>query len=382
MTRELETTYQKYEEKKTLLEQPTRLFHSLLQRTLNHFIAGTEIGGPEAASLLLGFDDHYTGHEFVPIDWKAFDLHVCHSLPDYEGFMYSKLSQATATYNHILTVGQNTADSVLDEQLAIAHSNIDDYIHRGNALESRFLWEFTSYYRFTTLGDDDYGQFVRFRESHPIWKAFDNSGSVKKKYQQFPTLPWFNALSSIHGVGTEAFSRIMCILFIPFRTSQDLLPLGVINFQERHTQFKIGKSKSQYPYSVLFNIEYNALNSKEAHNFTTETLVATGNDIIRGLSNEHQATQAEAALNTDGWEEFQFHIPVTPHDRPRTFCSINQIEFMIRNIDRLNQEKQSILFENNTERVYGSHSDATTLENYSSYCAFVKTFKSEGNFYS
>jgi hypothetical protein len=358
----------------------------LLQRTLNHFIAGTEIGGPEAASLLLGFDDHYTGHEFVPIDWKAFDLHVCRNLPDYEGSRYTKLSQATTSYNHILTVGQNTSSPPLEQtentdHLAIAHSNVDDYLHRGEALESLCLWEFTSLYRFTTSGDDDNRSFVQFRESHPIFDAFPNSGSVKKKLQQFPTLPWFSALSSIHGVGTEDFSRIMCTLFIPFRTPQDLLPIGINSFQDRHTQFKVGKSKSQYPYSVLFNIEYNALNSKEAHNFTAETQVATGNDIIRGLSNEHQATQAEAALNTDGWEEFQFHIPIPPHDRPRSFSSINQIEFMIKNIDRLNQEKQSLLFENNSDRVYGSQSDATTLENYSSYCAFVKTLKTEGTVY-
>ncbi|KAI8892099.1 hypothetical protein BC833DRAFT_533327, partial [Globomyces pollinis-pini] len=53
-----------------LLDHETKLFDSLLIKTLNMFVAGSEIGGPEIACTLLGHPDHFTGAKFCTLDWK------------------------------------------------------------------------------------------------------------------------------------------------------------------------------------------------------------------------------------------------------------------------------------------------------------------------
>ena len=173
----------------------------------------------------------------------------------------------------------------------------------------------------------------------------------------------------------------MCILFIPFRNANDLLRASVMSLQERHTLFKIGKPKNVYPYTVLFNIEYNALSSKEAQNFTAEIPIATGSDIIRGLSSDQQATQAEAALNTDGWEEFQFHIPDPSPDRVRTLMNSNEIQLLTGELKRLNDEKETQLIETNTVHPLSSSSNLLLLEDFGTYAMFVKSLKTEGKPY-
>ena len=376
MMKQLESTYQKYEDKKVLLESPNKLFGSLLRRTLNHFVAGTEIGGPEAASLLLGFDDHYTSHEFVPIDWKKWDIWVCKSLVSYHEYKYNRIAPGMDNYNHILTAGQNHAECNFFEPISVPHNNMDDYLFRPLVLESLCLWEFASYYRFSTYIDtESVGQYS-FLKEHPLLKVFGNAGVVQRKNRQFPTLPWFNASSTAHGVGTEDFARIMCTLFIPFRFPTDIL-LDSPNFIARHTAFKIDKSLIIEPISTMLNIEYNAANAKEAQNFTLDT--NSSFPYVRALSNELLVSEELASLQNLGWERFEFHVPIDDAIIP---SACRTTEDVVKNIEREiskenNRQEEQLLNLNNTDF------DGCTVTflpeiSRSSYNEYVKSLKTVG----
>jgi hypothetical protein len=65
-----------------VLEKPTGLFQSMLMKTVSKFASARDVGAVEAASLLLGYPDHYGSKYFEPLDWKAWDLWLCRELND------------------------------------------------------------------------------------------------------------------------------------------------------------------------------------------------------------------------------------------------------------------------------------------------------------
>jgi hypothetical protein len=377
MMKQLETTYQTYEDKRALLDSPNKLFGSLLRRTLNHFVAGTEIGGPEAASLLLGYDDHYTGHEFVPIDWKKWDVWLCKSLSSYHEHHYNRLSTSDDAYNHILTVGQNNADCDLNSVSTVPHSNLDDYLYRSVDLEAICVWEFVSYYRFTSYGKDNDANFKLFETGHPILSNFQNAGTTKRNSRQFPTLPWFNSSSKAHGVGTEDFTRIMCFLFIPFRMATDLL-FNFNTFAERHSNFKSTSDATKQPISIMLNIENNALNAKEAQSFKQD--MDSAHPEVRALSSDQIISDDLANLQSHGWDRFEHHVPVDDSERPvdliqTTEQAVKDIEWLV---SRENERQRQEIHQEPNSAVGGFPTTLLPSITRGDYNEFVKSLKTPG----
>jgi hypothetical protein len=308
MVDKLDTSYNVYRPDLLEPENSKGLFQSLLVKTLNYFVAGTEIGGPEAASLLLGYNDHYTGHLFVPIDWKGWDLWLCKQLTGYTNHQYQRFAHSS-TYHNIVTRNQNgaTMGERLD-LLSATHDRFDDYLHRSDTLKSTCLWDYTSTYRFTSSSDGN--NVLPFRESHPLFRPADDNGFQPGVFpfpvKHFPTLPWFNTTSTVHGIGTESFYRIMTLLFVPFRCASDFLNETLPTFKLFFEIYKTGKNFKEAPYSYMYNMEFNALESQEAQVFIPDA--GGNNPHVNALLPDQEAAALFEQID-NRWTQVQFHIP-------------------------------------------------------------------------
>ncbi|KAI8891646.1 hypothetical protein BC833DRAFT_642335 [Globomyces pollinis-pini] len=252
-----------------IITNEKRLFDSLLMKTLNMFVGGNEIGGPEIASTLIGMPDHYTGESFCPLDWKAWDRWVCFGLKNvYDHHYYTKLqSTSSDQLNEILRIQQSSelGGAIPLQQTHTFRDQKWDYLYRHNSLEDVCLYAFIKKYQFTSSSDHE--NVLLFWESHPLYmndlETGLKSGVFEKRKEDTITLPWFNSTSAIHGLGTENFARIMTFLFKPFRTPRDLLEHRA-TFKEALKDFKFGKDFRLPPIKYLYNMEYSATASKEA----------------------------------------------------------------------------------------------------------------------
>ncbi|KAJ2985093.1 hypothetical protein HDV02_000773, partial [Globomyces sp. JEL0801] len=120
------------------LENDKKLFDSMLVKTLNMFVAGSEIGAPEIASTLLGFPDHFTGTSFCTLDWKNWDLWLCMTLGEsYNGHNYESVySKSYDPLNEILRKQFNTDNAETLDDLYVPRDSKMDYLYRPSSLES------------------------------------------------------------------------------------------------------------------------------------------------------------------------------------------------------------------------------------------------------
>ncbi|KAJ2987797.1 hypothetical protein HDV02_005938, partial [Globomyces sp. JEL0801] len=236
---------QKYQPE--MLENPKGLAQSLLSKTLNNLAAANEVGSVEVASTLLGYSDHYTSRKFCSINWKGWDLWLCKELCDtYSNHSYTRFLDRSNVYHKVLCASL-TGETLQDRFTLI--SFIDEYLDREESLSSLSIWEMASIYNFGTEKEG--------REFYPL-KYPDrylplSLGHTEYLVGRFPCLPWFNSKSSTHGVGSEAFYRIMMTLFRSFRTAQELKPQST--FKNAYVAWKLTLDLSRPPYTYMVNIE-------------------------------------------------------------------------------------------------------------------------------
>ncbi|KAJ2988820.1 hypothetical protein HDV02_005404, partial [Globomyces sp. JEL0801] len=364
------------------LANDRKLFDVMLVKTLNTFVAGSEMGGPEIASTLLSYPDHYTGESFYPIDWKNWDIWICYKLAS---------SYLLHTYDSILAKEYEPLNDILRNQLA---PELDteipleegfqfrdvkaDYLYRNDSLDDLCLYMFIKDYQFTSSSTHE--NVIMFQSAHPLY-FFDpetgyRSGVFKRATSATITLPWFNSTSPIHGIGTENFARLMLILFKPFRTAIDLLG-DFFSFADAFSDFKTGKNASELPFKYLYNLEYNAVASREAQNSGVNSF----EDQLPGHVEFTPADQEE-----DRWVVVAPHLPdeLDPRDTSRLFVtsdpqSINEI---IRSQNTLNLERSTtdIVLPSNeiTIQIDPTRSPLLTLDDSADVCFenFVRNLKS------
>lgn len=113
----------------------------LLVKCANSLIAKQELSGPQVASYLLGFGDHYTSHLFKSLYWTSF-----------EGYINTLETRPTLNSNSDGNVtvdvdnGSQDFDDVLLEPDASGSirpraSQVIDYIYRGAQFESYSVWD-------------------------------------------------------------------------------------------------------------------------------------------------------------------------------------------------------------------------------------------------
>jgi hypothetical protein len=259
----------------------------------------------------------------------------------------------------------------------VAHSNLDDYLYRSTDLEDLCVWEFVSYYKFTSYGKDNDAHFKPFEDEHPILSSFDNAGVTKKQRRQYPTLPWFNASSKAHGVGTEAFARAMCILFIPFRKASDILE-QFPNFIDRHTNFKVGLNLAIEPISIMLNIEYNAANAIDAQQFKHDT--DSSFPAVRALSADQIVSEDLADLQNQGWDRFEHHLPINDAERP--FNQNQSSKEIVRDMERLitkeNTRQEEQLIQQPQLNFNGSSTVQLPPISREAFNSFVQSLKTPG----
>jgi hypothetical protein len=313
-------TYARFDPDK--LSNTRGLFSSLLIKTLNTFVAGNEVGGPEVSSFLLGLDDHYTGFSFVPINWKEWDIWLCSGLESYHLHSYTRLGAENAWYD---IVSQQCAakDSTvpLDVQFQ-TRNTVMDYLHRPNELDEFCLFSFMSLY--SVSYDTNNKDCIPFLLTHPQSQQGTEkiAGVFKLPEKKYPTLPWFNAESAVHGIGTEAFGRIMLLLFMPFRRPNDLLTNNT--FIESYSTFRETINLHTEPYSFIWNLEFNSTVSKEAKLF----------DSMEGTIIEPNAFDEE--IDDPRWIPIAYHLPDEQNSRNLSCMSSNFLENTIRLIKEQN----------------------------------------------
>ncbi|KAJ2992403.1 hypothetical protein HDV02_003083, partial [Globomyces sp. JEL0801] len=270
------------------------------------FVAGNEVGGPEVASTLLGEPDHYTGEEFVTLDWKAWDRWICFELQQcYDLHQYLSLDQHRhEPLNEILFTGATTVESnaQLDSSFLSRDKKLD-YIFRNKDLEDCCLYTFIQQYCFTSASNHE--NLIEFDRAHPLYQSNEEvcarAGVFERKRKAIVTMPWFNSTSTVHGIGTENFARIMLLLFKPFRKAPDLLE-SFSNFIDAFKAFKLGKNYSQPPMKYLYNIEYSAVASKEAQ-------TAKIRDMVHIPSSLECFDDELLSLHEDKWIVIAPHLP-------------------------------------------------------------------------
>ena len=308
MVQKIDTTYKVFNP--AILERPDDLFNSLLIKTLNHFVAGNEIGGPEIASALLGFDDHYTSGQFIPIDWKGFDLWVCFATTNYKAHTYTRAFKHSKHFHLIVNQSDKINQHTPLETFTQTHSFVDDYLYRDQRLEHLSVSQFFSQYYFTknhrTLDDSKLHQFTR---THSL-AGKNGTGYLKRTVKVFPTLPFFNTTSSAHGVGTEAFCRIMCTLFIPFRSFADIIG-DAADFTERLDNLEKGLfSINENDFRMIKN--WKRLGSEEKGSITyklADRNMVFAPEIFNPLHQSQADLSRSFETDQPETEIYQYHLP-------------------------------------------------------------------------
>ncbi|KAJ2987089.1 hypothetical protein HDV02_006372 [Globomyces sp. JEL0801] len=302
---------QKYQPE--MLENPKGLAQSLLAKTLNNLAAANEVGSVEVASTLLGYDDHYTSAKFCSINWKGWDLWLCKELSDtYSNHSYTRFVDRSNVYHKVLCASMN--GETLQDRFTLI-SFIDEYINRHEMFSNLSIWEMASKYYF---GTERYGREF-YQLKYPERYLPLTIGHTQHMLQRFPCLPWFNSKSSTHGVGSEAFYRIMMTLFRPFRTAQDLKPLS--SFKDAYLLWKDSLDLTAAPYFYMINIENEGHTMIDADTPEmrqhSETIIGSQNDTI-----------TRERIN---WNPVSYFTPVTDTASQRIASNVLQNVISLQN---------------------------------------------------
>lgn len=257
-----------------------KLFRHLTHRALNLMIAAGEKGGPEVASFLLGYGDRITSAQFVPIFWTRFDMYVISKIGGYDKHTYkvlhTRVFEEEFRMHPSYQSGNRTLDPVKDkielqEMMRLSNDRMD-YTCRPETMEHICLFDFFRLYkkeyvsRLPTLSRASNRFIGFFQDAHPDKGKF---AIVAREVTKIVLLPKYNLKSPVCGVGTEAFSRLMMILFKPWREPNTLLG-DHDSFHNSFLEFKnhlreINELSSQ-PFSFMTAFERDGVSMKEAVN--------------------------------------------------------------------------------------------------------------------
>ena len=278
-----------------------RLFGSLLSKTVQKFAAANDVGAVEVASTLLGFSDHYTNFRFRSIDWKNWDLWLCTQLGDsYTRHTYHFKRYKESVYCAVLQRTMDTSDTL---PIDLTHEVFDmkeKYLKRHCKLENFSIYEIESLFQFKMYPRDDEDLPANF---YPL-NDHDIEGDYVKGHQEIPnpvvpSLPWFNAKSRTHGVGTESFARIMCLLFRPFRSAVDLFDPQHDIFLAIYERWKEKLNTGKPPFLYMNNLEKNGIVACEA---STEAVRRQCENMVMEYANK----ESDETLQ---WHQIQYHLP-------------------------------------------------------------------------
>jgi hypothetical protein len=306
-----------------------KAYSSVLFSTIHKFAACNEVGGVEASSTLLGYSDHYTNSVFRPINWKGWDIWlVKHLQPDYKYHSYTKLNVTNDTYFSVLQnsmIEPGLSDSI-DSHFSLQDFK-DGYLNRSSKLENVSLFQMVIEYTLTPYekGMEDFLPLSRISEYDTSQKTW---GHLRKVVNMIPTLPWFNATSKQHGVGTEAFARLMVILFKPFRSAIDLKP--ATTYELMYKEWKKELDLNESPYMYMINLEKNGRTGWEAN--TDEAKAATKDSFPNHPEHTSQETN-------DGKEKGKkirvaFHLP--PLISSRNFMPPGAVTSIVKTLQQTN----------------------------------------------
>ena len=235
-----------------VLSSDRRLFGSLLMKTVQKFSSANDVGAVEAASTLLGFSDHYTNFKFRTIDWKNWDLWICHQLG--EAYAMHSYHFNRYTENSYCSVLQKSLYPTDTRPITTSHEAMDmkqKYLQRNNELEKYSIYEMESLFQFKLYSTESMPfNFYPLRGEKMVETELVK-GHEELQIPSVPSLPWFNPKSKTHGVGTEAFARIMCLLFRRFRNAIDLFDRRRQTFMETYEEWKRNLNPKSHIYIYI-----------------------------------------------------------------------------------------------------------------------------------
>lgn len=214
----------------------------------------------------LGLDTYYTSHEFVDANLRCIVTCILKQLA--ESGMDEHVFQVIM--RHIIDmegerIGGATADALpdaaeLDTDLGAANPDdisvvqydrrrkrfrfdfqkdvqsrvLEDYMHRGDELDTLTLWEMLTTYTRDEIGkraDGGQGNRILFRDNHPA-----ASTHALRPFRR-PRIPVLNGFGMLPRRATEPelHALIALSLFVPWRTAPDILA-GAGSFAERFNQ--------------------------------------------------------------------------------------------------------------------------------------------------
>lgn len=302
---------------------PQKTYMSILVSTLNKFASCNEVGGVEAASTLLGFSDHYTNAIFNAVNWKGWDLWLVRNLqPFYNFHSYTKLKQTNENYFSVLKNENQIENESMNDSFSLQDFK-DGYLNRSELLKDCSLFQITMDYELVKF-QKKYDAFFPLKQL----SIYDTSsipwGHIRRTTQIIPTLPWFNATSKQHGVGTECFARLMILLFKPFRFAMDLKPVST--FQIMFKEFKNSVDVDCSPYKYMTNLEKNGYTGWEAE--TNEA-----KDAAKSVQLVH--TDSEKQMENRRVHRCAYHLP--PIVESRNFVPKAYIDSVVKLLREKNE---------------------------------------------
>jgi hypothetical protein len=250
-----------------ILTNANDLFTGLLIKTLNKFSGSNNVGSVTAASLLLGFPDHYVSSSFTMINWKGWDIWLCKELGgSYTHHSYTRLNTHTHYYRVLERGIVNDSTSIQDSTSLV--SFFQEYLARNDFLDSLSIYELQAEYQFTLIHGEN------LTESHFVCNSILNQSGqrllfchMKRSRRHIPSLPAFSSKSKVHGVGTEGFARLMVLLFSSFRSAEQLFPSESSNLKSCFNSFFSKLGRNDMRKKIIQSIIKDAEIAVEASNF-------------------------------------------------------------------------------------------------------------------
>jgi hypothetical protein len=273
--------------------------NDLFSGTLNKFSGSNNVGSVTAASLLLGFSDHYSGSEFTMINWKGWDIWFCKELGEqYRNHSYTRINSTSLFYRILSTgLGQNSNGVAIQESTKLV-AFYEEYLARNEKLAGLSVYELQAQYQFQVVPKDS------VTSDHYICNSplNDQTGALlfchaKRNRRHIPSLPGFNTRSKVHSVGTEAFSRLMLLLFRSFRSVADICTLHDINLKRD------------------FKTYFDILNNESATKKILEAFIKDAEVSVEASNFEHPENPLDPALflqltekGTIQWQAIRYHL--------------------------------------------------------------------------
>jgi hypothetical protein len=331
--------------KPDVLQKPADLFSGLLLKTLNKFSASNNVGSVTAASCLLGYSDHYCASTYTMINWKGWDIWVCKQLGSgYRLHSYTRLSNHSHYYR-VLGFGLSNHQSEVSIQKDTALvSFFEEYIFRNSELKDLSIYELQAEYEISVQ------MIENITDDYYICSGFsvmNGSGlrvcHKKRPVRCIPSLPSFNSRSTVHGVGTEAFARLMLVLFKPFSSINDIWDPTFANFKLIFKQFLENLPPTSNAKRFIQNITKDAEVALEASNYTHPENPLDPNIFIQGSERGVVQWQNIRYHLSDPEEEgfvFPGDLPILSHKNPDMVQNmyLQQVDIdQQRALDRLNR---------------------------------------------